>query len=908
MNTEALLLDARDPASLVLAMGGGKAFNLARMSSLDVNVPQWIVVTTEVFDQFVSLLKLDFDITSDSDISTLSKDIEDRFLSRSLPEYLAEPIKEALSQQGLLDSFVAVRSSGLDEDSKAHSFAGQFSSFLYQKGFLQIEESIRRCWASGFSARALSYRLENRLDCHSIKVGVVIQKMVNADVAGVIFSRNPINLHDRQNLLNSATYGLGEGLVSGTLDADEYLLSRSDNKIKAVIAQKAKAYRRHQSGGLLLDDVDPRVQSESCLSTSDNQRIKQLALNLERSLKAPQDIEWALENGQLYCLQTRPITVCPTLAFYDETINGKKSTLWDNANIIESYSGVSSPLTFSFASRAYRQVYLQFLELMGVDADAIKDNDAVFRNMLGHVRGRIYYNLANWYRVLSYLPLNNNSDEFMETMMGLKGTLPDDIKLDLKDAPENRLSRNRRKAWVFMTTLGRFFRKKQIVKQFKDNFNAIYNRERKRNYYGLSLPEQLAIYNDLEKRVLNRWHAPIVNDFLCMIFFGVLKTLTAKWIKTHGRETLQNDLLCGQGHLESTEPTKMLMQIAQEIDRGPSTIRDEVLKRSPQELATELKRSTVLKPIAEKFSHFLEQYGFRSADELKLEEHDLHEDPSFALAAIQNYVRSKNHDINSIKEREVAIKSQAEAIVRQNLSGPKLWLYQWILKEARKAVATRESLRFDRTKIFGIIRHLFRAMGQNLLELELIDDKQDVFYLDINELMGFIEGRLSGMPLRDLIRIRKQHFAQYRQEEAPPDRFVTTGTAGVSFEHRKALMDGDIFSVAQKMPDDPSLLVGTSCCPGRVTASVLATNNINEAREINGQILATERTDPGWVPLYPSCAGLLIERGSLLSHSAVVARELGLPTIVGVRGLMKRIKSGDVVELDATSGTVRLSL
>ncbi len=266
MNTEMLFLGATDPKDVVLAKGGGKAFNLARMSVLDVNVPNWIVITTDVFDQFVDILNLDYSMKRRDDFERVSQEVEATFLSRGIPDYLAKPIEKKLEELGLLDTFVAVRSSGLDEDSKDHSFAGQFSSFLFQKGFKQIEESIRRCWASGFSARALSYRLENNLLLDNIKVGVVIQKMVNADVAGVIFSRNPINLFDHQNLLNSACYGLGEGLVSGSLDADEYLLSRNDSIISSIIAEKTKAFRKARDGGLSLEDVDATKQNRPCLT------------------------------------------------------------------------------------------------------------------------------------------------------------------------------------------------------------------------------------------------------------------------------------------------------------------------------------------------------------------------------------------------------------------------------------------------------------------------------------------------------------------------------------------------------------------------------------------------------------------------------------------------------------------
>lgn len=902
MNHEQLFLSHKDPLSLVISLGGGKAGNLAKMASLDVRVPKWFCVSVRAFDEFVKDIDIASIFLENADFETVATLVEEAFVTKPLPKALSEPLLNELKAHGLLEDFVAVRSSGLDEDSKEFSFAGQFSSFLYQRGFLQIETALKRCWASGFSARALSYRKLNGLPMEGIKVGVVIQKMVDARTSGVIFSRNPINLFDADHLLNSATFGLGEGLVSGAADADEYLLSRSSSKISSVIAKKSIGFFQDPEGGIKTKPLPQSLQDEPCLNEEQNHSIKNLALLLEEKLGSPQDIEWAYENDQLFCLQTRPITVCPQTAFYDEKINGSKKILWDNANIIESYSGVTSVLTFSFASRAYAQVYRQFLELMGVGHQEIESHEAVFRNMLGHVRGRIYYNLINWYKVLSFLPLKKESDQFMETMMGLKGALPEDIRQELKSDNLNFFQQKKRSLYVLTTTLMRFINKKRIVAEFKERFNEVYEKERKKDFRSLSLPEQLAVYNELENRVLKNWRAPIVNDFLCMIFFGLLKKLTEKWIPGESHASLQNDLLCGQGHLESTEPTKMLMRIAKIIDEGPEILKNEFLQIDAADLINHIRGKDSFKEIASLFDQFLDKYGFRAADELKLEEPDLHQNPSFALSALQNYIKFKSYDIEEMEKRESLIREKAESIVKNELKGLKSSFYNWILKEARLAVSTRENLRFDRTKIFGVVRHLFKAMGSNLSKLEMIEQEEDVFHLDIAELMAFIEGRMSGVSLKDLVRLRKQEFMLYRQEDAPPDRFVTRGTVGIATHFKKALMDGDIFSKSDAEITEPHILKGISCCPGKVVNTVLATNDINEARAVNGRILVTERTDPGWVPLYPSCSGLIIERGSLLSHSAVVARELGLPTIVAVPGLMKRLKTGQTVELDAAKG------
>lgn len=889
--------------------GGGKARNLAVLTRAGVPVPDWFCVSSLVFDQYVDEHGLRSQLIVDQDLEGFAQKVEKIFLAHQLPSVFESELKSRIDELGWSDRFLAIRSSGLDEDSKEHSFAGLFSSYLFQKGLHAISESIRRSWASAYSARALSYRNQRGLLTSHPKMGVVIQLMVNAEAAGVMFTRDPLQPLDREHLVIESVWGLGEGLVSGELDADHYRVNRSTFlATDSRLTEKTYAMRRSAHGGIIKEPVNSSLINESSLSPSQIEELSRAALKLEMLVDgSPQDIEWAIEDGKISFVQMRPVTSFPIESFYDQSINGKDANLWDNSNIIESYSGVTSPFTFSYASHAYHQVYRQFALMMKVPEEVILDNEFRLRNMLGLVRGRIYYNLINWYRLLMMMPGSAGNPSFMETMMGVKKTLSSEHQkvFDfMKNPPDYGLGLKLNLIWV---SLIRFIRSDAIIRDFKVHFTSIYNEARKKNFRSWSLQEQINYYLYLQKEILPRWRAPIVNDFLCMVFFGLLKKLTEKWVQS-GDEgaSLQNDLLCGQGDLESTEPTKMLMKIAKMVDLGDASFRDWFISQTADGAWKGLKEGRNPE-VYSHFVRFLDLYGFRCVNELKFEERDLHDDPAFIVGNVASYVRMKTYSIEAMEKREEMIRVGAENIVKDRVYGFKRLFFFWILKHARKAVRNREDLRFDRTKSYGLVRHLMRAVGENFVKLELLDSEFDVFYLTVDEIISFVEGRLPTHSIRDLVNIRKPIFDEYRRTPAPPDRFVTYGAVGMSLAYPSVLDAGDLLKELKPKSDDPNLLFGTPCCPGVVEGIVRVAHEVKDTENLQGEILVTSRTDPGWVPLYPSCSGLLIERGSLLSHSAVVARELGLPTIVGISGgLMTRLKSGQRVRIDAGKGEIRI--
>ncbi len=916
------VLTNTDEQALFAAYGGGKAANLARMTQAGFRVPAWFCLAAPAFEAFISQHGLRDELMPQGDRADFARQVEELFLAKPLPAHVEDDLLCTIELTGLAEKFLAVRSSGIEEDSPTASFAGQFSSFLFQKGREAVVDSVRRCWASAFSERALTYRQQQGLPIDGIRVAVVIQEMIDADTSGAAFSRDPTAPLDRDKIIVEALYGLGEGLVSGALDSDQFSVDRQSHAIEAKTAPKAQAFHRRPQGGIQLKPVPAEAQTRPCLSDQQIRSVAQQALLLEELMELPQDCEWAFDrDGELFILQTRPITTLPPQAFYDKEVLGQHYVLWDNANIIESYEGITSPLTFSFASRAYREVYIQFCHIMRIPEHVVEQQEGMFRNMLGLIQGRIYYNLINWYRLIRMLPVAGTSDAFMETMMGVRQSLRPELSSlfdELQQPP--RRSRLRGLA-VTAATIGHFIRLDRTVDEFQSRFAAIFESSRRLDFDAMSLNALLEQYTSIEDQLLKRWHAPIVNDYLCMIFFGLLKKLTENWIIPDDSEpgtadrpahevgaaaSLQNDLLCGEGGLVSTAPTRMLMKIAGQVDAGDPQTRDWFVDSPPLQVWRELDTAPDVAPMVRRF---LDLYGFRSVNELKLEEPDLHDDPSFVISAIARYVRDRSYDIDAMIAREKAIRSAAERRIDTALPPWKRPLYRWVLKQARRTVRQRENLRFDRTKIFGLARHLFRAVGLQLHRLHVLEAADDVFYLTLDEIFAFVEGRLAVTDLGGLANFRRAEYRNFHQAPSPPDRFLTQGAVGAWAQRPQLLDAADLLRPApgQGGTDDPNLLTGTPCCPGVVEAPVLVARTPAEAEQLDQQILVTARTDPGWVPLYPSCAGLLIERGSLLSHSAVVARELGLPTIVGISGgLMQKVQTGQCVRMDAGKGEVRI--
>lgn len=760
---------------------------------------------------------------------------------------------EALSRLG--EGPYAVRSSGREEDGATHSHAGQFLSVL-NVAATDVPDAVWRVWLSGQTDTLKAYRASRGLAPDGGAPAIVVQRMVDARAAGVAFSADPVSGR-RDRIVISATSGLGDRLVAGEVDGEQYVVEAGTGKIVAAPASEA-----------LL-----------ALKPQDVTEVATLARRVADAVGTPQDIEWAFDGDRLYLLQARAITT----ALRAETRPDATITIFDNSNIVESYPGFVSPLTFSFAQYAYARVYRAFLAICAVDSVTIRANNSALENMLGRLNGRVYYNLINWYRLLALLPGFRLNRHHMESMMGVGEPLPKDIADGLALPPAEGIAALRewgRVARMAGTLAIEAVRLPRTISQFNDRLEAALATEAAA-IDGMSLNQLADYYRRIEATLLDRWDAPLINDFLCMMAFGGSRKLTERWLGEPGL-ALHNDVMIGQGDIISAEPPQRIARMGRmaagdepliaALARGDRS----ALKSNPQ--------------LEAEIGSYIARFGDRCTEELKLESITLDENPAPLLASVAAAAR----------QPPPRLKREGGGIERLDMLLARSPLRRSVLKRvlnwAKARVRDRENLRFERTRIFGQARRVFVAIGRQLHAHDRLAEPRDVFFLTVEDILGAIEGYGLDRDLKALVGLRKQQWTADRATPYPGDR-VTVRGAVVTHEVGAA--------AAVAASDAGGEFKGTGCSAGVVAARARVIRDPAREHLERGEILVAQYTDPGWIALFTNASAIVVERGSLLSHSAIVARELGIPCVVGLKGAMTEIANGDMLEVDGASGRVR---
>lgn len=804
-------------AAMSAAAAGGKGAALAKLATT-FPVPAFFVISAEAFEE---------------------KGLKDDALAG---------VNEGIMWLGRGGRF-AVRSSGREEDGADSAHAGQFETELNVAAD-DVAAAAHRVWTSGFSETLAEYRKAKGLSGAPQPPSVVVQVMVEACAAGVAFSADPVS-GDRGVVVISAIKGLADRLVGGEADGDSYRVALDGSTIEAE-----------------------RVGGDFVLSEAERSQVAAMARRAAEYFGSPQDIEWAFDRAGLHMLQSRPIT---TLA----KANDDDITIWDNSNIVESYPGVTSPLTFSFARYVYSHVYQAFARLMGVPAKDVDEHRAVFENMLGHVDGRVYYNLLNWYRGLALFPSFKANRAFMEGMMGVSEALPQEMADRIAPPSTSggeKFVDNLKFARVGLGLIWHEIRIKATIREFYDRLNDALAR-RDAEIDAMRAVPLAAEYRLLERKLLAKWDAPLVNDFLCMIAFGAAQKSMTNWAGDDGLAFLSN-MLIGQGDIVSAEPARMIRDMGDMVRGKP-----EIVARLA---AGELPAVDAFPDLRDAFDRYIAKFGDRCTQELKLESRTLHEDPTQILKAIAA----------AAVTREGVMAQDAPKDLHLLVEDPlKRMLGRWLLSWAKARVRDRENLRFERTRLFGRVRRIFLALGARLTEAGVLDDRRDVFNLTVEELLGAVEGAAITGDLRSLSRMRATERKAQLARPDPPERFSVRGAhiSGVAGLPAKR---------AAAPAETGETRKGLACCKGIVTARVRVIEDPRVEALAPGEILVARHTDPGWIAVFANAAGVIAERGSLLSHSAIVAREMGVPCVVSLKGVTHWLKTGDTVRLDGGAGTV----
>lgn len=893
-----LVLNAKEASLYTDKHIGGKAGNMAWMSRQGFPVPDWFVVTTRSYKTQMAQNGLHEEIKkklaqideNGNNIDKICRDIRQSIITGKLHDSIQAAIKKEMDiLPDKENPFFAVRSSIVGEDAKNASFAGQMDSFLFQKGLENIYQSVLSVFASAYSSRAIKYRLNNHLGIENIEAAVIIQRMIDSQVSGVFFTAHPAT-GDRKKGIISACYGSGEGIVSGECNTDEYTVELYGNLIEPVISDKdcQLVFDMEKGTGLKKINTDKELRKRPCLTDLEIGEIRKTGCRISEQLYCPQDIEWALSEGQLYILQTRPITSLP-----DPVSPKGTTTVWDNSNIQESYYGVTSPLTFSFASRAYKSVYTQTYQVLGVPQKTLDSLEPALKNLLGLIKGRVYYNINNWYRCLLVLPFFKTNKADMERMMGLQD--PVDFVEEKRLTVFEKIKKLPGLFKALYHLLKGFRQLDDLVTEFSRQFKKEYDTVDRKRLHTFEIPELMELCEKLRTNLIGKWQTPIINDFYVMIMNGKVH----RWLEKCGVENpniLQNNLMSGEEGIESAEPTKYLLRMRDYVNNSPALL--ELFKGTPN--------SHLLPAIQTEDPAFhkecldyIERYGDRCMGELKLESVTLRQDPSFIFSVIKNYLTQENLTIQTLIDNEMKFRSDAEnqafKLVEEKFGKKKLEKFKKELTKLRMGVKNRENMRMARTRAFGLARDIYVEIGRQLAFYKLIDAPEDIFYLTEQDLDTYMDGRCVQSDFKTIISARKSEFSAYENEELP-HHFKTTGMVYHNNTYK--------YESSREIKESDHLLEGIGCYPGVVEGKVKIILSPKDELDLNGQILCAERTDPGWAPLFPAAGGILVERGSTLSHSAVVARELGIPAIVNIPGLTRILKTDETIKMDGSEGTV----
>ena len=857
---------------------GGKGKNLILLRRLGFPVPHFAILSASVFDMCSAMISGEIAAVlgtlkrmDTGQIAAVSSRLRQLVRGLPLPADVLAAILRGYSDVAGADGLLSVRSSVVGEDGREHSFAGQMDSIL-NVGRQDLPDAIRTVWASVFSERALAYRVRSGLPLTNIRIAVVLQRMLTVDASGVLFTRDPVS--GARVCVLTAGYGLGEGVVTDAVECDTYRCACSGSEVSSVIVVKTRRMQPMKGGrpGVRLGDVPSELHLAPVLEDVEVLMLRDWAIRLESALDGPVDMEWArTPDGTLHLLQVRPITA---------TVQDRRDLrVWDNSNIVESYPGITLPLTFSFIRNAYEQAFRKALSGLLLRSAPIRSMDQNLSSLLGLIHGRVYYNLRNWYGMLSLLPGFGRHKRAWDQMIGIAHTI---------EIPEAQLSVIDRiggtviSCWRLLRIRGNAYR-------FHSGFDVLYRHLASLDVDTATAGELSHCYDRTSSRALKLWPRTLYNDFAAMTWYDILKRLCVLW---GCRDGLHNELLCAEPGIESVKPVRALVRMAERIRVNPQLSALFARNHNAQVLHA-VQTEPAFVALREFLEEYLALYGDRGFEELKLESQTYRDDPEALIALLRGYVVS-TLDVLRMEREETRKREHAEEELRRTLKNPwKRQLVRLVLNRARASVASRENMRFARSRLYGFLRRLFRRLGLIFVEQGVLDSPGDIHYLEVDEIFAIARGTSVEEDPRGAVARRKLDYTEAAKHN-PPSRFVTEGIPRGEHIPDVGVSESGIQAVR-----------GTGCSAGTVTAEAVLVGNPKDAGDIRGRILVARSTDPGWVFLMITAAGLIVEQGSVLSHTAIIGRELGIPTIVGASGAMNRIPDGAMVTMNGSTGELR---
>ncbi len=901
-------LDDVDAGAIPLV--GGKGANLGELVRAGLPVPDAFCVTTHAYQQVIevnslrtpiltALEGLDFDDVSQ--VERCSEQIAEMIIGADPPAAIDAAIRDAyagLESRRGKHVPVSVRSSATAEDLPGMSFAGQQETYLHIQGADAVAEHVKRCWASLFTARAISYRNRQGFPHEEALLAVVVQEMFPSEVAGVMFTANPITSNPKEIFLNTS-WGLGEAIVSGKVNPDQYIVERDSLAIssKEINEKRLMTVGREDGLGSTEVDVPEARRSTETLPDAKIKELCEIGRRIEEHYGFPQDIEWGYADGRFAILQSREITAADIdfhqgmEAWQTPTALAELTSerwVWSRAYSDELQTGPSTPLFYTFAEPHRIKTKLLALEYVGIDDFAgYKSENYDDMPLFRWYGARAYYNTAlekEWIRI--FIP------PFARDEVALL-PFPEEEREEIKNMPFD--------WWKFCKMLVRLEFEHPtrsvlgsphfLFENFEGWVDHANEAWKDFDFEGATAVRDLFVTlvqgrdgNQLDENVA------LPFNFYLYVLPHCLRKLCEMWCDDEDG-TLFSSLIAGQ-HTPTGEQNIAVWELSRKIVASPALMK--LMEQDDAEkILGSLADSEDGRRFKLEFDAFLEQWGHRGANERDPVHFRWGQKPQNVFPTLKPLLTLGDEDAPArfeerLHARMLEAKQQSlRKIRKQPLGSLKAAAFKWVLELVQEYFYYRDWERFQNDRDGMHFRPLLTTVGRLFVERGLLEDAEDVFFLGIQEVMLADAGNMSVKDIAIRVRARRRVYAKYSHKEPP-----------------KYLRGWETFD-DDDLPDDGKGLRGTAASSGVVKGRARVCRNLDRIHSIKkGDILITVATDPAWTTVFSIVGGVVVETGGVVSHAVMISREYGIPCVANLRDACDLIPDGAMITVDGGSGRV----
>lgn len=865
-----LVLGFQEIATQILLVGG-KGFNLGRLSTIEgIKVPEGFCVTTVGYQKAIQqnekyhtlLDKLSMlNVDDREQIGEISKMIRQLLMEVEIPSDVVTAVTQYLSQLGEEHAY-AVRSSATAEDLPHASFAGQQDTYLNIIGQEAILQHISKCWASLFTDRAVIYRIQNGFDHSQVYLSVIVQKMVFPQASGILFTADPMT-SNRKLLSINASFGLGEALVSGLVSADCYKV-QEEEIVDRMIATKKMAIYGLKEGGTETRKIDLHQQKIQTLTEQQILQLARIGREIEAYFGCPQDIEWCLDHDTFYIVQSRPIT---TLYPIPE-VNHQEKHVYVSVGHQQMMTDPIKPLGLSF--------YLLI-------------TPAPMRKAGGRLFVDVTHMLASPVSRENFLNTLGKSDPLIkDALMTLIEreyikSLPDDRK---ELSPGN--SSKGRSSEGFQALIEN---DPAIVSDLIKNSQTSIE-ELKQNIRTKSGADLFDfILEDLQE--LKKFLFDPQSTKVFMTAMNASSWINEKMYEWLGEKNAADTLSQSVPNNITSEMGLALLDVADVIRPYPEVI-DYLQPVKDDNFLDELVKFDGGQETQDAIYAYLNKYGMRCAGEIDISRTRWSEKPITLVPMILSNIKNFESDAGNRKfeqGRQEALDKEQELLDRlKQLPDGELKAEETkrVISLIRNYIGYREYPKYGMINRYFVYKQALLKEAEQLVEAGIIHEEEDIFYLSFEELHEVVRTNLLDY---QIISKRKEDYIFF--EKLTPPRVITSDGEIIAGEYKR-----------ENLPDQA--IVGLPVSTGVIEGRARVILNIEDADLEDGDILVTAFTDPGWTSLFVSIKGLITEVGGLMTHGAVIAREYGLPAVVGVENATKLIKDGQRIRVNGTEGYIEI--